>query len=139
MYNDGNPFFKMFADLVLQAWEARQAIFGSVGEQLTPPTIVTSIQQKNIEIERKSQASDTKPSISLLDLCIGTFPVSSMARNLDNQNPFYSSGGPPAADLNDLGSGLDPDILRTIPLDVGINDIDWNSMDWGVGSVYPGA
>lgn len=59
-----NPFFKIFAGVVFQAWTAREAALGTMGaDTMEPPMIVTQITNRMANIDRMNQEQRAQAGI----------------------------------------------------------------------------
>ena len=120
-----NPFFDFFAKIVLEAWEAREAVFRQIRKPLKPPGIVLNVKQvaqtiADIEGSDPGQPKD-RPNTDHLSM---TMPM-----NFGIHDLLYSMEGP------DL---LGPE-LRGYPgipgsgqatMDTEVNQSDWTTVDW---------
>ncbi|RDW63533.1 hypothetical protein BP6252_11078 [Coleophoma cylindrospora] len=115
---DENPFIKIFAKIVLQAWEAREAAIGQLGESLTPPPFVSSIRHI---------MATTAPSVGndndVTGMGVDDFL---MPMPMDFGNHTYNCEG--HAGYTEMGSGVYPHILGRALLDVDLNQLDWSAM-----------
>lgn len=68
-----NPFFKMFAKIVLPAWEAREALFSQSEKSLVPPRIVSDIRQKVAQATQDAQIADVEQPSDVLGMSIDDF------------------------------------------------------------------
>jgi hypothetical protein len=134
-YKDENPFFKTFTEIVLRAWEAREAAFNQLGEPLMPPRIVSSIRHKVAQIAQNAQNTDTQQPNGVMGMGINNFPMS-MPMGSGSHGLLYNMGGQGGYGV--IGPGVYPNMPGQSPLDVDVNHLDWAAMDWGLGGVYPG-
>lgn len=114
------PFFKIFAKIVLQAWEAREVAFRQMGKPLTTPGIVSSIRRvlaqtvqngQNLDAEQLKGSTDLGTSDVLMAVPIG----------FDSDSLFHGMG----EHDGDIGTGLGLALL-----DFDTNQLDWSAMDW---------
>lgn len=118
---DDDPFFKLFANIVLPAWEAREAIVKQSGESLVAPRIVLSIRHKMAQVpntEQPNSATDTG-----VDDFAATLPM-----GIDNHSLLYGMGWQDGHAIKDPGAYYD--MHRLAPLDVDVNQLDWSAMEW---------
>ena len=119
-----NPFFKIFAGIVLQAWAAREA---ASAEPEEPPLIVTKIRQKLVHKEAKIQT--------------GTATLENHTPASDNPHlhtpehmdfsSFSSLYGVDGMDLMNLSSG--PSSMTPAQAPTGFNGAlwSWPAPSWG--------
>lgn len=128
MERDDQIFARIFARVVLQAWEAREAALSDLDQPLAPPRIVSNIQQRLAQIASNTQHSTTEPQIdvggmNLDDLSI-PMPSGFGGNGMPYTAPWLGSTGSPSL-------GLYPDIFGQAAMDVDSNPIDWTAMNWG--------
>ncbi|MCJ1390849.1 hypothetical protein MMC18_003710 [Xylographa bjoerkii] len=120
-----NPFFKVFAKIILQAWRAREVAFRQPGKPLVPPRIVSDIRLKLAQTMQDAR-----------DVCIkqpndvfGMDTDYSMSMSVESgcYSFLYDMGG-----QGDIGSESRPyhNMPGQTTVDVDLNDLDWTSMDW---------
>ncbi|KAI9687577.1 MAG: hypothetical protein M1822_002187 [Bathelium mastoideum] len=120
-FTDGmlSPFFKIFAKLVLQAWEARQAISGQSGEHLAPPRIVSFIRQKIAQSALDTDKATTEQHGTLVDSSIGNL-LMPLSTDFVTGSFLYDMGG-----YGGCSGLLYPDMSDDA------HQLDWSTMDWG--------
>ncbi|CAM1509628.1 Fc.00g033670.m01.CDS01 [Cosmosporella sp. VM-42] len=124
-----NPVFRIFAEVVLQAWEDFESTFKQSGEMLTPPRIVSGLRRKVAGMTQNSAfASTDRPhgvSTTGVNDFLLPFPMGF------NINPLYGVNG-----LEGYG-GLDPreypNMPGQAPLALDISQVNWGSMVWSLG------
>lgn len=92
MERKDNPFFKIFAGVVFQAWAAREAALLHMGRTAVPPLIVSQIRKRmvvQLDAESEQEQSD------LQDVTIGTSGIDLLTADPMELSTFGS--------LNDLG------------------------------------
>jgi hypothetical protein len=116
-----NPFFTIFAGLVLQAWSAREA---TMSEQSEPPTIVTQIRQKMaLRNERAAEQQFQTPGSD------GSNPQASELVGLGSLGfDLGVTGG------MTLGSGAYPMELTQASLNFGDSPWNWPISTWSAMS-----
>jgi hypothetical protein len=63
MTKRGNPFFKIFAGVVFQAWNAREAVIAQTGASpVEPPSIVTQIRERLANLQASAVEEDAQHS-----------------------------------------------------------------------------
>jgi hypothetical protein len=72
----GSPFFKLFAKIILQAWEARELAFQQLGESLMPPRLVSSIKHKIIQSTQSAHTDNTEQSNDVVGMVENDFLIS---------------------------------------------------------------
>ena len=125
--SDKNPFFTIFARIVLQAWEAREAMFRQSEKELpSPPRIVSDIRRRIV------QPTQDPPIISVeqprdvydgSDLGVNDFSSSMPIDFFGGHGMLYGMEG---RSFEGLGTGNELAALDI--MDVG--QLDWNMMDW---------
>jgi hypothetical protein len=128
---DAGPLFKIFANVVLQAWDARKATFEQLGEPLVAPRIVSSIRHQVGRTAQDVQNPDTAQLNGATDMGItgGDLPIS-MPMGFGTHSLLY--GMEWQGDYVVTGPGTYPDISRLDPLDVDVDQLDWSAIDWDV-------
>lgn len=122
---DNNPFFTIFTTLVMQAWEARKAVFRQSGKPLVPPQIVSDITQRLSQRTPGVQNADIEQPVDGLSMNVDEFPVST-AMNFGGIGPFPGMGW-----QNYIGTGTGPyPNMGQTALDADVNQLDWSAMDW---------
>jgi hypothetical protein len=126
---DDTPLFKIFANVVLQAWNAREATSEKLGEPLVTPRIVSSIRHQMVQIAQDAQNPDTGQPNGATDMGItgSDFPIS-MPMGFGSHSLLYSMER--QGDYIVTGPGSYPDISGLDPVDVDVNQLDWSAMDW---------
>ncbi|KAB8201785.1 hypothetical protein BDV34DRAFT_202042 [Aspergillus parasiticus] len=120
-----NPFFESFAKIVLEAWEAREAVFRPINKPLQPPLIVLNVKRV-AQTTGGIQGSDLKqpkggPNVNTDHLPM-TMPMDFGAHDLLYSMEGHDFPGP------DLGGY--PDIPGQATMDVEVNQSDWTTIDW---------
>jgi hypothetical protein len=130
-----SPFFKIFNEIVLPAWEAREVAFSQLGEPLMPPRIVSSIRHRVARIAQNAQVADTKQPNGAIDVSTDDLSIS-MPMGSGSHEMLYNMGG--NGGYRVTGPKVYSNVLGRTPLDIDVNHLDWAAMDWGFGGVYPG-
>lgn len=119
-----NPFFKVLARTILQAWDAREALFSSKSETLPAiPQIVSDIREKMARSTQNApQDTQATNNVQLhsdvLSITDDDFSMS-MPMDPSGHGKLFGVGGP----------GYDA--LGQVPLNnVDVNQLDWNAVDW---------
>ncbi|KAI8623058.1 hypothetical protein F5Y19DRAFT_468806 [Xylariaceae sp. FL1651] len=119
-----NPLFKLFFDMIMEAWEARESASRQTGESLTTPRIVTQLREilthtgENEQDNGAAQTGDAVQSTSLAP--VTTFHDISMPTPPTLGNPSLMS------------AGQWPSVHTNIPGSIPFNPL-WASMSWGLG------
>ncbi|TVY15781.1 Aurofusarin cluster transcription factor aurR2 [Lachnellula arida] len=131
-----NPFLEIFANMVLEAWEAREAAVDQLREPMVPPRIVSFSRARAAQKAPIVQVAKTQqPSFeSGMGMDMNNLQIS-MPTSSGSHGQLYDMGGQSGYGVMD---SLYPNIPGQAPLDVDMNSIDWATMDWGLGGVYPG-
>ena len=122
-----DSFFQIFTNIVLQAWQAREATFKQSGELLVTPRIVLSIRHRLGQIAPNAHNPGTGQPNGATDMGITDFPMS-MPMGFGSHSLFYNMGGQDG--YAETGPGAYPYIPGPAPLDLDINQLDWSAMDW---------
>ena len=127
---DENPFFQMFAKIVLQAWDACEAASKQLG--LTPPRIVSSIRHTMVEIGQHARKIDTKQPNPVKGMEIDDFTMP-MSMGFTDQSLQYSTGI--LDDYTMMGQEISSGVPGQAPLDSHIDQLDWTALGgwpgWG--------
>jgi hypothetical protein len=132
---DEDFFFKIFANLVFQAWRAREAACSQLGEPPVSPRIVSFIRQKVAQTAQNAQIADMKLRNGVKGMGVDSFPTS-LPMGSGSDDLLYNMGGQDGYGV--IGPGVYPNMPGQTPLDVDVDNLDWTAMDWGFGGVYPG-
>ena len=128
MFRDDSPFFKIFAKIVLQAWEARELAFRQLGEPLTPPRFVSTIRHimaQTAQNEQNERNEKTEKPHDFMGMGVDDF-LKSVPMDFSS-HPYGLEG---QADYAEMGPGVYPDMTGGLPLDVDVNYLDWSAMNW---------
>lgn len=121
--SDHSPLFHIFANVVLQAWQARDAAFKQLGESLTAPRFVSSIIH---ELGRTGQNDSAEQRDDFVGMNVDEFL---MSMPLDIGGGMYNWESQIGYD--GTGSGEYP---IQAPLDLNINQLDWSALNWNSGN-----
>ncbi|KAF8847265.1 hypothetical protein BDZ45DRAFT_637229 [Acephala macrosclerotiorum] len=136
-YEGESPFFKIFAKIVLQAWEAREQSFGQSEELIMPPRIVSSVRYRMAQIEQSERLSGPERHDAAIDKTTSDFPMSMpMPMGPSCNDMLYNVEGLTGVGL--IGPSF-TNMPGPAPIDVDMNNMNWGVMDWGLGGIYPGA
>ena len=119
-----SPFLKVFAHVVLRAWEAREALPSHVEESPTPPWIVSDIRRKLTQSKQdtlKSPDAKAEQFGEVLGMSVDSYSTP-MPVNLSDDGMLF---GMETQSYQELGIGH-----RQAALDVNISQLGWNSMGW---------
>lgn len=129
LYGDGSPFFRVFAKLILQAWEGREAVLRQSDEPFMLPTVVSRIREQATQMGEKTQHSDTEQPDSIMSMGVDNFWLS-MPMNFDSHPILSRLGGPDGYVGTEMG--VYPNMPGQAPLEVDVNGLDWSAMDWSL-------
>lgn len=143
-WDDSNPFFKIFAKMIFQAWGPCESALRESGQQQPPPPalprIVADIRGQlghdSSDAQSDSNANTEQPVDEFgADLDLDFSMSMSMPRPLDScdHDLLYGMGGGGAGQGYAVGSGMMPycDMPGQAALDdVDLNALDWTSLDW---------
>ena len=123
-----NPFFQMFAKIVLQAWDAHEAAIRKSGESLVIPKIILSIKRKAAQaVPYLSDSNKGRPD-GASDMGDNNFPMPTIPIGSGNYSLYDSMGGQSGSSV--IGPASYPNMLEPDPLDLDGNQFDWYAMDW---------
>jgi hypothetical protein len=108
------PLFKIFASIVLQAWEAREVAFAKTNEETVPPRIVPYIKLKLAE---KTQNTELDQEFTLPNIDFDDYSTL-MSIGLGG-NPFDATRPAVYPDVTGQGS-------------LGMNPTFWPTMGWNM-------
>ncbi|KAH8653930.1 putative C6 transcription factor [Tricladium varicosporioides] len=128
-----SPFYTTFTKLVLHAWEAREAASNQLGEPVVPK-IVLSIKNNLAERNANSRIDSTAQFDGSMNVGLDNTSLS-MPVSSGHSLPFHLGGN---GGLGGLGFGGFANMLGQPSLGVDVNQLEWPTMDWGLGGVYPG-
>ena len=121
---DNNPFHKIFAKLVFQAWEAREAAFRQQREPLTPPKFVSSLRRLAAQSVQDTNAEHPHDDIgSDADGFLMSTPM-------DFGSHIYG------IEMQSGYAAMDPGVYSRMPglaaldPDVSVDQLDWSVMNW---------
>ncbi|KAK9319080.1 C6 zinc finger domain protein [Lipomyces orientalis] len=123
----GKLIFRVFSQIVLQAWEAREALFRQQDKPLEPPRIVSDIRNKVTQMTSNfSQNSNIERPNGAVGINSDEFPMP-MPIDFGGHGPSYGT-----LEQGSTGSGPwgYPDIPWQATTDVDMNQFDWTAIDW---------
>ncbi|KAH8598714.1 hypothetical protein B0O99DRAFT_614006 [Bisporella sp. PMI_857] len=128
-----NPFLRLFAKIVLLAWEARELACRQLKGSFTPPKFVSTIRNKLTQIDCTAQVAEAdKPNKIIGD---GGSPIR-MALGADSNEWLYGMGG--QAGYGAIGSGIYPEVPGQAPPNIDMNQLGWPMMDWDSADLISG-
>jgi len=121
--DDESPFFKVFVKMVLQAWQAREAVLSQSHKSFTLPRIVSSIKNRVGKMAQSDQVVNTppQPDISMIGANGLLLP---MPVGFESLYSVGSQGIYPALELGDLP------MPGGIQMDSAFDELDWSAMNW---------
>jgi hypothetical protein len=132
-FEEPDPFIRVFARLVFDAWAAREAASAQLGETPVPPLIVLKVRDaaerlaldlgnsSAIRPDQRTGSGATDVAMPMPMEFSGHVAPLSLDRCVDYGAPQLSSG--------DGVSGQQS-------LDINLNQLDWAAMDWRVGRPF---
>lgn len=143
-----SPLFHLLAKTVLPAWDACEAALKSSDEQTTPPRIIVAIRQKLAQLaENAQQGREAGAAVQPLDAPMGLdslglpTPVPmdfgrntlllDMGFDLGFDMGFGERGGYSGA--AETEPGVYPTGLEQDPLDVAVNQMNWDAVNPSLG------
>lgn len=119
--NTDNPFLRIFAKNILQAWEAREKMSGETGATPLAPLIVSDIRRKlGLSTEDVGKVSVNQPN-DIPGTSIEDFPMT-LPVDFGDYGMFYGMGGQAYESLMS-GPALSA-------LDIEAEQLDWSMVDW---------
>ncbi|KAF3941272.1 hypothetical protein ABW19_dt0200310 [Dactylella cylindrospora] len=121
---DEKPLFTVFARVVLQAWEAREAVLQRQSGQLDTPLIVSDIRKKLMDMTANlAQSVNVKPPKDSMSTGMDgiSAPIGMQFGGVPEDMAWHGSLGPgPWMDLNMSEQGMG----------VNVGLLDWATIDW---------
>ncbi|CRG86132.1 Outward-rectifier potassium channel TOK1 [Talaromyces islandicus] len=123
------PLFKLFSNVILQAWGARETAITKCSEPLAIPKIVLAIKRILAQTEQSAPNPEPEQQHTDTDMGVDDFPIP-MPMGFGNHNRQYSMGGqddyiPTGPEMYSNMSGLNL-------LDFDPSQLDWPAVDWGM-------
>lgn len=119
--------FRLFAKIVLQTWEACQAVLSSQSEiPLLPPRIVSEIRNELAHLTQDEQIANIEQPKDVLGMSVDDFSMS-MPMDLGSHAILYSMG---EQGYEGLGTVPYDNMHGQFAQDTDVNQSDWNSLDW---------
>lgn len=122
---DGH-FFKVFARMILQAWTAREAVSGELGEPEATPRIVSQVKARVAQLTQDAQKSDSQQLECSMNMNIDDF-LAPLPMDFLGDGPMPAFGGQMAPDS---GFGAFSDMSGQSAMCFNMNQPDWTMMDW---------
>lgn len=134
-----NPFFEIFAGMVSQAWEPREAALQASGQPPAPPRIVARFRQRMAQMALNPQANgdveqqqrNTATGVDMggvpapMPMGFGGFGSNGLLYGMEGQGSYAGMR---------LGGFPNPGLPGQLPLDPGVNQfMNWAAMDWSLG------
>ncbi|KAM3086057.1 hypothetical protein ACMFMG_000193 [Clarireedia jacksonii] len=134
-YKDNSMFIKVAADILLRAWEAREAAFNQLRKSLTPPRIVVSVRHQLAETTKEPQNFQGGYQESTISTESDLFSGPSQS-GLVGQGTLNSMSDLDAYKVTSSGyhSTSEPTMFDFDP-----NMTDWSATDWSMMNLAPGA
>lgn len=124
-----DTFSRLFAKMVLQAWDIRETAYKEMGKTLEIPRLISSIREKAERTKPDTQGLTTGPDQPIEPSDIGfkdfltPFPM-----GFAHQNPLHGMGG--QHEYGEAGSRADTNASRLGPPNIDVHQLDWSAMDW---------
>lgn len=116
------PFFRIFAKIIVQAWEVREQAFKQMGETIVEPVIVVSVRQRVAELSQNAEKSEEEIKRDMM-MDVNDF---SMVAPMG----FYDIGVEYGYAGTGTGTGAYMDTPGLGLIDGDISQLDWSAMDW---------
>jgi hypothetical protein len=117
-----NRFFRIFADIIMRAWEAREVALGQLEMPITTPKFVAAIKHA---LDEMAQNDKMEQPHDVMDIGADDFL---MSMPTDFGSDIYSLEGQPG--YAGLGQGEYPHIPVWDPLGIDVNQLDWTAINW---------
>lgn len=117
----GGPFFKVLGKVILEAWEAHEALYSRSDKPLEPPRVVSDIRQTLTGPTHDAQSANVEQPIHTVGTGIDDFSVS-MPMDFGGHGMLYGVEG-----QGYEGPGMGPSQLT---LGTDLNQCDWNLTDY---------
>ena len=127
MQVERNPFFKIFTNMIFQAWEARELLIQKSENPMVTPRIVLSIRNKLSQTDQNAENHDTQQPYGSTESGATEF-VLSMPMGCGDQDLLYGIGGQESYVATGLGAY--PDMFGQAPFSFDVNQLNWSAMDW---------
>lgn len=125
-----SPFFKIFTNMVLRAWEVREAALGRLGVSFVLPGIVSSMRQRLAQIAYGSVASGSQVSGNVPGS--NNFPISMpLAGSYGHMFNAGNGGLYDGMALAQLPSGFDQNASE-----FNMDHLQSAGMGWELGGIY---
>ena len=128
MEPDDIPIFQIFSRIILQAWDAREAVSRQLDEPLEPPRIVSDIKHKTMQMTSDAQNNNLEQPTGAAGMNIDDFSMP-MPMDFGGYGLSYGMGGQGSTGLEPWGY---PDVPGQPTMDVDVNHLDWTTMDWNL-------
>lgn len=126
MTSNDSPLLPLFANFVLEAWQAQEAAYAQTGVRLDPPKIVSHVRS---QLAEQAQSRDDPVQAGVvMNMSVDDF---SMSMPLDFASPDLLYGMAGQGGFPGTGLTTFPDLRAPISMDVGTNQMNWAGMDWG--------
>lgn len=122
-----SPLLPLFANVVLEAWQACEAAYGQTGECLGPPRIVSHVRSQLAE-QAQNRGDPVQPD-GVMNTGIDDF---SMSMPLDFASPDLLYGMAWQDGFSGTGPAAFSDLRAPISMNIGTNQLNWAAMDWGL-------
>ena len=119
------PFFEIFANITLQAWEACETASKHSGEILTPPKMVSTIRHTLAQTARHAQDTEAHQPNTIMNMGTDEFPMLMPIGSI-NQSLPYSLGTQDgdAVMKPEMYSGM----LGQAPLNTQMDQLHWTAV-----------
>ncbi|CAO2647191.1 Nn.00g081130.m01.CDS01 [Neocucurbitaria sp. VM-36] len=126
MQRKDNPFFKIFASVVLEAWTAREEALAQLGQQAVPPPIVAQVQKRMESLQIDAQNAREQQQDSAIGTPGNTLPPPELMA-FGGFNSLYHIDGD---GFSNTGSGLFPAAPAQAPVAFNGNQWGWPAPNW---------
>ncbi|EDN93893.1 hypothetical protein SS1G_09760 [Sclerotinia sclerotiorum 1980 UF-70] len=126
------PFFKIFAKIILLAWEVREQAFKQMGQVITEPQIVINIRREVVKLGGNTKESEEECERTDTDMDVNNFSILAPMGFFRMAEDEYGHGyGYPGTGTGTIGTGASYTDTPGIGfVDGGISQLDWSAMDW---------
>lgn len=115
------PFFKIFAKIIVQAWEVREQALRHMGDAVVEPTMVLRIRRKIAKLAEDSHGAGAAE---------GGKDMGANAFSMVAPVGFYGVGDEHAYPGAGAGPGIPSDMWGFGSIDSEISAADWSAIDW---------
>jgi hypothetical protein len=125
-----HPIFKPFANIVLFAWDTVKKAYEQAKRDIETPELVDFINRKTADMSLEGNESTGSQAQGNAGMDMDDVQLQ-MPFGFGDPGMFFNMGGQPGFDA---GTSV-PYMAGSTPLTVNMNQLNWNSMNWGVAGM----